>query len=178
MVKRILRTVAATCLLFLGVLAVNADTVDSDKLSKSLKKECKKAVKLLKRDGWMVHGISKSIEETMTAHFLQLEKAGVTSMVIEGNGKGTSVNMAVSRAMNNASSQLATMKGSTVEGQTDMNISNEASSEATTHTTLNASYSSTTRQKLKNFKPTAVFYRKTDGNSYEARALYIVENEE
>ena len=177
---QLLKKALTLCLLMLGTLTLQATTGDGDKLSKSLQKECKKAVKQLKREGWTVNGVSQSVEQAMEAHFLRLEAAGASSMVIEGNGKGKSVNIAVKRAMSNASSQLATMRESTVEGKTEVKVANEASSasETSTHTSLDASYVSSTSQTLKKFTPTVVFYRKTGDDSYEARALYVVDEAE
>jgi hypothetical protein len=139
-----------------------------------LRKECKKAVKQLKKDGWNVNGVSQSLESVMEAHYKTYEEAGRDAFVIEGNAQGKTVSVAVSRAMNNAARQYASMRESDIEGETSIEIANEVGDEATTHTKMDASYASSTRQKVRNFSPTVTLYRQMNG-VYEAKVLYVVE---
>lgn len=169
---RLLKLLFIACLLVSGAVKTNA--ADGDKLSKGSQKECKKAVKRLKSENWTVSGGTKSIDQVMTEHFLALEQAGAGAFVIEGNGKARSANRAMNKAMTNAKSQYATMKESTVEGRTEVKVSNENSEEAATHATLDASYVSSTKQKVKEFTPTVMLYRQLSDDLFEARALYIV----
>ncbi len=162
----------AFCLL-LGTVGVHAEMGEQDKLSKDTRKECKKAVKQLKEEGWTASG--KSLECAMEDHFLVLEQNETGAFVIEGNGRAFSPHIAIKRAMTNASSQYATMQESSVEGHVDLNVSNESSGEVTTHTTLNSSYVSSTTQKVRSFIPTVTLYRKTEDGKYEARVLYVID---
>lgn len=176
--QRLFRACFLVCSLF--CLAISTANTNGDKLGKSLQKECKKAVKTLKNEGWTVSGVSQSLEKAMENHFVILEQAGDNATVIEGRGKGNTVNVAVRRAMSNASSQYATMRGSEVEGRTEINVSNSSESENSTdtHTSLNASYVSSTSQTVKKFVPTVVLYRKVKDDLTEARAFYVVANDE
>ncbi len=158
-----------------GVIGVSAD---NGELAKSLRKECKKAVKKFEKEGWTVSGVSRTIEQAMEAHYLAVQDAGASAQIIEGSGKAKSVNVAVKKAMNNAASQFSTMNASKVDVRTEMELSNESSSEAESQSSFSSSYVSSSKQKMKNFVPTAVFYRQSSDGTVEAKALYVVGGKE
>lgn len=168
-----LNTVFVACLLMLAIPCHQAAASDGDKLGKGLKKEYKRTVKQLKSEGWIVHGVSQSIEQVMEQHFLRLEEVGTGALVIEGNGKAKNIMPAVKKAMVSAMSQYTTLRESAVEGRTEIQLSNQSSDRDSTHTSFNASYVSSSKQIVKDSRPTVVLYRKTNDGTYEARALYV-----
>ena len=164
---------AVLCLLLFCLPCLHVSAGGGDRLSSSFRKECKKSVKQLKKEGWTVNGVSQSLDNAMEAHYAVYEKAGKDAFVIEGHAQGKSLSVAVSKAMNDAARQYASMQESEIEGRTLIEMTNETSDEASTNTKMNASYVSSTRQKVKAFTPTVTLYRQQNGN-YEVKALYVV----
>jgi len=170
---RFLKTVLVACVLFSAFPCHQATAADGDKLGKGLKKEYKRTVKQMKSEGWTVNGVSQSIEQVMETHFLRLQEVGTGALVIEGNGKAKTVTPAVKKAMVSAMSQYTTMRESAVSGRTEIQVTNESSDQDSSHTSFNASYVSSSKQTVRDFRPTVVLYRKLDDGTYEARALYV-----
>lgn len=164
----------ALCFFVLGAFGANAATLGDSKLGSSLRKECKKTVKQLKKEGWAVSGASQSLDDAMEAHFVAVEEAGLGALIIEGRSVGKTVNIAVRKAMTNASSQYVSMKASEVEGHTSVNITNEVGSEATTQTRMDAVYVSSSSESVKAFTPTVSLYRQLPDGTFEAKLLYVV----
>jgi hypothetical protein len=165
------------CLFVLGISGTDAVTPDGHQLGSPLQKECKKAVKQLKKEGWIVSGASQSLETVMTAHYAAVEEVGAAALVIEGHGVAKSLNVAVRKAMSDATRQYASMRESDVESSTTISVTNEVSDEVSTQTKTDASYMSMSKQKVKAFTPTVTLYRERPDGSFEAKALYVVGKE-
>ena len=163
----------ALCLLLFGLACLHVSATGGDRLGSAYRKECKKAVKQLKKEGWSVNGVSQSLDNAMEAHYAVYEKVGKDGFVIEGHAQGKSLSVAVSKAMNDATRQYASMQESEIEGRTMIEMTNELSDEASTNTKMDASYVSSTRQRVKAFTPTVTLYRQQNGN-YEVKILYVV----
>lgn len=173
---RFIPLLLSVCLLVVGLQSVNA-MVKGDKKLTVLRSEYKKAVKQFKKEGWAVNGTSQSLEDAVERHFIVLEEAGLDAQVIEGNATAKDLNFAVRKAMTNAKAQYVSLQQSDVEGRTQIDIVNEAGSEASTKTKVDATYVSSSKQTIKGFKPTMTLYRKLSNGNYEVKSLYVVSNE-
>lgn len=173
---RFIPLLLSVCFLIVGSQRVNA-MVKSDKKLTALCSEYKKTVKQFKKEGWVVNGASQSLEDAVERHFIVLEEAGLDAQVIEGNATAKDLNLAVRKAMTNAKAQFISLQQSDVEGRTQIDIVNEAGSEASTKTKVDATYASSSKQTIKGFKPTVTLYRKLSNGTYEAKSLYVVPNE-
>ena len=173
---RFIPVVLAICFLAISALSVDATTMGDKKLT-SLRSEYKKAVKQFKKEGWKVSGNSQSLEDAVERHFMVLEETGIDGQVIEGRATAKDLNLAMRRATNNAKSQYISLQQSDIEGRTQIDIVNEAGSEASTKTRVESHTASSSKDTLKGFKPTVSLYRKLPDGNYEAKSLYVVPNE-
>jgi len=139
-------------------------------VSKAAKKEAKQLVK----DGWKVWGSSQSMEQALDAHYVALTNGGTEAFAVLGHGLSRSLNVAVSKAKNDATKQYASMKETKVDVMVDTRITNEAGSDANSNIKLDATSRSQVSQNVKNFKPTVIIMRQLPDGSYEAQAYYVV----
>ncbi|MBR1733148.1 MAG: hypothetical protein IJ729_05350 [Alloprevotella sp.] len=144
---------------------------------KALQKECQRFTKQLTQEGWTVWGSTASLKAAANAYFQQLEQAAGEASPLEARAEEASANAAVRRAMNNAVVQYALLQESHIEGTTQTRIVTEGGGEdATSSNTFDASYRSSTAQRVKALKPALSLVRKLPNGRCEALLLYIIPN--
>jgi hypothetical protein len=89
----------------------------------------------------------------------------------------SSVNLLAQGSVEVVGRAVVSLQQSDVEGRTQIDIVNEAGSEASTKTKVDATYVSSSKQTIKRFKPTMTLYRKLSNGNYEVKSLYVVSNE-
>ncbi len=170
----LLRSLLIMCSLSFSLLGLFAEENEDEELGSMFRKEYKRTVKKLKKEGWTVNGVSQSLETVLKSHYLTIKKTGADAIVIEGHGMANSINVAIKKAISNASVQYASMCESDITGDVNLNITNEQGNEASTKTRMDASYTSTFTQTLKAFKPTVMLYRENSDGKFEAKVLYVI----
>lgn len=149
---------------------VTPATAATQHVSKAAKKEAKQLVK----DGWKVWGSSLPMEQALDAHYVALTNGGTEAFAVLGHGLSRSLNVAVSKAKNDATKQYASMKETKVDVMVDTKVTNEAGSDAKSNIKLDATSRSQVSQNVKNFKPTMIIMRQLSDGNYEVQAYYVV----
>ena len=129
----------------------------------------------MKEEGWQVYGGTKSIKEALDQHYSTLAAGQGRLTPMESNGRGRDVNIALRRCQTAAAQQYATMRGSNVEGQTSLHVTNEENSSASTNIKMDTHVRTSTSQKVKSLLPTVVFYRTLPDGQVEVRSLYLID---
>ena len=144
-------------------------------LDKATRKECRKTVDRLVKEGWSVFGRQCTVEEAMTAHYLALGESNHEAQWIEGSGKDRDVNRAVRKSQKDAAVMHASSKGREVKGRMEAKLAGSTSADGTTESTeLSASFQSKTDQVVKSLTPSVILYRTLDDGMVEVRSLFIV----
>lgn len=117
------RIVLAAIVLVLALpIAVTAQS--SQKLDKATKKEFNTKKKELKKEGWVIYGSSKSLDNALLAHYSMLAKLGDNAEEIIGSApKCNNKDAGHLLAANNAASKYAQQCNITLKGTTQSIIS-------------------------------------------------------
>ena len=140
-----------------------------------LRKESKKQAKRMTEEGWKVFGNAAGVKEALDAHYKTLEESNGSLMPLEARAKAKDLNLAVRKSRNSALRQYSSLMDTRVEAITQTQISASSDSAARSKIELNTNFRSTTSQNVRDFKPTAVFYREMDGGWIEVMSLYLVD---
>ena len=172
--KSIARRVAAALL----CLCLSAGPCSPQALAQPgghLQKESKKQAKAMKTEGWQVFGSGKSVREALDDHYAALQQGSGRLTPIEGHAKARELNVAVKKSQNHAAQQYAAMMETSVEGSTQTETTSATGDAAGSTTKLSSNFLSSTQQKVKALKPTAVFYRNLANGWVEVKALYLID---
>ncbi len=141
----------------------------------ALKKECKRVVKQLSKDGWHVFGGKETLPAALESHYQQLGDSQGTMMTIIGRGTGPSLEAAKRRAETDATKQYATMNSTTVSSVTSIDIDNSTvNGQATTQQQVHHGFRTSTQQLVSGLQSTVYLSRDIEGDDVEVMAYYLV----
>ena len=156
------------CFSFWAGITINAGSAENKRDKKEVKKKCKQ----LEDEGWGVYGQTTSLYDALLSFYLQ---SGEDQLQITGFGQAATEVLAVRKATIHASRQVATKKGTSVEGvgKTVMTTTPDGGTE----TLQNANASSTT-QNVKQLTPLLSLTRRTYDGKVEAQVFCLVNPKE
>lgn len=129
-------------------------------------KECKKICKKLEKEGWTAYGSHEDLEVAL-AHFYERQKAENLICLI-GSGEARTINTALRKAINNATIQYASMKGSNVEGHSILEMENSTTAdESAGSESFSSSTVTSVKQQIKTLKPIVKLKRQLDDKRIE-----------
>lgn len=148
---------------------------------KTLRKECKKTLKLMKKGGWDVYASPKTIDEAVEQYYRQLEADGMRSVIIIGYGCRKSAQMAQKEANAMALSETAGMIESEVASATSLVMENlNSGKDVKSGMRYSNDVNVRVRQVLKGMRPSLQVYRKVVGKDKaeqtEVQVFYLVNN--
>ena len=167
-------------LLLLAVLVLNFGSSVSEAAKPSgdngaWKKECKRIVKKLSKDGWQVYGGKGALSVVLENHYQLLAEKNDTMTTLIGRGTGPTLEAAKRRAETDASKQYATMRSTTVSAVTSMGVNNETvNGQTTTHQQVHHGSRTSSHQLVSGLEATVCLSRSLDGGNVEVMAYYLV----
>lgn len=124
----------------------------------------------MSKEGWTVWATSQTIEKAMESHYAALQNCSQKGVEIKGHGNAKTENLAIRKAENDASVQLAQMKGVQVESNGKLVMDSEAEGYVGVNNV-------TSKHRIGKMVPTLRLMRTLPDGSYEALLYYIMEEE-
>jgi len=139
-------------------------------------KECKKVCRQLQKDGWSVYGSTQSMDAVLLAYYKLQQEKGDRCRPLTGMGSGTTVAIALRRAVNNANVQYASMQGSQVNSRLEVTGAQEVTSDTAAYSeSLRSSSVSSVSQHVRSLSPNFTLVRQRSDGVVEVQAYCLVE---
>ena len=141
----------------------------------AMKKECKRVVKKLTKEGWQVFGSKETLAATLERHYQSMADSMGTMMTIIGRGTGANREAAKRHAEIDASKQYASMISTTVSAVTSIDLDNTTvNGHATTHQQTHLGTRTSTQQLVSGLKPTVCLSRSAGNEEVEVMVYYLI----
>ena len=178
MKKYFVSLVVLGSMLFFAADVCAHEPLSGKQLDKAVKKSVKDQLKYLKKGNWNLTGTSLPLEVALDRHYRTL--LGTNSEEIEANvGMCQSLNVCSSQAQNNALIEYARSQGSSVEGQANVELFNNASAARPKEVdAFLANYQTNVSQEIKGeVKISIAFERsvKKTGGGREYKAYFLID---
>ena len=158
----------------LSALTVCGQVCAAPEWQKASKKECK----VLEKEGWKVYSKSQSLEDALQPYYEALYCDTLQMQHIVVTAQAANINTALSKARHMASREYASSQETSVEGQTTAQVVTRSEGDSiATRQRLESSTRASTRQRVRDFKPTATINRTLPDGTVEVRLYYIVKKE-
>lgn len=155
--------------------AINSSICFAEKKNKDIQKECKKMCKQLKSEGWVVYGSTLSLEDALQNYYKELENAGSEAQTVISKSEAKNTNLAMSKAKHHLKVQYASMTESNVSGETNVQVTNEASDTTIkSNIKFDSTYESSVNQRVQTLKPDLILTRTKDNGNIEIQMYLIV----
>lgn len=166
-------SVAVMTVFSMLVAAPMATAQNNKMLQKEQKKEYKKKIKQLNKEGWEITG-SHTLEVALLTHYDKLAKGDVEE--IEGTAKAVNERLARQAVIAAAQNQYAQLAGGRVRGRVveDMG-SNLTESDQKEFDNFYAAYENAVEKEIKGEMKLSYLLKRKAGNAYEYRGVFIID---
>lgn len=157
-----------TLLLLLATMLTTTAMAD-EPLTKAMQKECKRALKNMKKEGWQVMGGLAKLDDVVVSYYAAIEKEGVTQIV--GTATATDANRANTIARTNAVSEYAAQMNTLIEREADTKVQNV---NGQTRSEFVAQMKSKVKERVRRLSPKMSLMRQNEEGKVEVQLFYIV----